>query len=249
MMKRILSLVLISVLLVVSTSLPAAAFPRENHIDEGAKEKYLKELYEQYVYLPHEQFLMHLEEVYDHKMNDGETDWSIVCVYFEQLYPAAWKAGVVGGRRVYAPGEIYPFIYGFGLYDAKSNRFIDFYDYPDPFADYDYPPDTFGKDNNAHDLFDRYEDLYEVWQSLDISISTPEYYGNPHLIGDANGDLELNIIDATHIQRYTADLISKYIIANDEADTDRDGSITILDATRIQRTLANLCDIDGNPCI
>ena len=162
---------------------------------------------------------------------------------------AAWKAGVVGGRRVYAPGEIYPFIYGFGLYDAKSNRFIDFYDYPDPFADYDYPPDTFGKDNNAHDMFDRYEDLYEVWQSLDISISTPEYYGNPHLIGDANGDLELNIIDATHIQRYTADLISKYIIANDEADTDRDGSITILDATRIQRTLANLCDIDGNPCI
>lgn len=230
MKKRILSLVLISVLLVVSTSLPAAAFPRENHIDEGAKEKYLKELYEQYVYLPHEQFLMHLEEVYDHKMNDGETDWSIVCVYFEQLFPAAWKAGVVGGRRVYAPGEIYPFIYGFGLYDAKLDCFFDFYD-------------------NSTDLFGKYEDLYEVWQSLDISISTPEYYGVPHIIGDANGDLDLSIIDATHIQRYTADLISKYIIANDEADTDRDGSITILDATRIQRTLANLCNIDGSPCI
>ena len=175
MIRRILSLVLIAVLLVVSTSLPAAAFPLENHIDQDAKETYLKKLYEQYEDLPPEKCLMHLEEVYNHKMNNGETDWSIVCVYFNQLFPAAMKSGIVGGRRVYAPGEIYPFIYGFGLYDAKSDLFIDFYDYPDPFGECDNPPDTFGKYNNAHDMFDKYEDLYEVWQSLDISISTPEY--------------------------------------------------------------------------
>ena len=61
------------------------------------------------------------------------------------------------------------------------------------------------------------------------------------LIGDADGDGEVTILDATAIQRDLANLPNASF---DEAaaDTDSDGGITILDATMIQRYLVNLID-------
>ena len=55
--------------------------------------------------------------------------------------------------------------------------------------------------------------------------------------GDSDGDGEVTILDATHIQRYLA----AFDVPNFNevtADADNDGSITILDATAIQRYLA-----------
>ena len=69
------------------------------------------------------------------------------------------------------------------------------------------------------------------------------------LRGDADGDGEVTILDATRIQRYLADLITSEELAMDAADPDADGNVTILDATRIQRVLAELCDMDGNPAV
>lgn len=62
-----------------------------------------------------------------------------------------------------------------------------------------------------------------------------------HLIGDANSDYEVNIKDATLIQRYCAGLtylnryVCKYV-----ADTDNDATITVKDATMIQKYCAGL---------
>ena len=58
------------------------------------------------------------------------------------------------------------------------------------------------------------------------------------ILGDADGDGKVTILDATRIQRYLASLSD---MTDDEltaADADQDGSVTILDATRIQRYLA-----------
>lgn len=59
------------------------------------------------------------------------------------------------------------------------------------------------------------------------------------LLGDADLDGEVTILDATAIQRYLADYITLSDDAMKTADADRDGDITILDATVIQRWLAD----------
>ena len=61
-----------------------------------------------------------------------------------------------------------------------------------------------------------------------------------YLIGDADRDGEITILDATHIQRrlagiYDADRLEDYL-----SDVDGDGQLSILDATCIQRRLAGM---------
>ena len=55
--------------------------------------------------------------------------------------------------------------------------------------------------------------------------------------GDVDGDRNVTILDATHIQRELAGLDNARFV-DEAADTDGDGEVTILDATCIQRWLA-----------
>lgn len=61
----------------------------------------------------------------------------------------------------------------------------------------------------------------------------------PRIIGDANGNGLVCILDSTAIQRYLASLSTLTFIRK-AADADGDGMITILDANAIQRYLAQL---------
>ena len=58
------------------------------------------------------------------------------------------------------------------------------------------------------------------------------------LLGDADGDGDVTILDATAIQRKLAALSTEFVEA--AADADGDSELTILDATAIQRYLAGL---------
>ena len=60
--------------------------------------------------------------------------------------------------------------------------------------------------------------------------------------GDADGDGEVTILDATRIQRCIAELEPANNISMKNAEADGDGMVTILDATRIQRLIAELID-------
>ena len=61
----------------------------------------------------------------------------------------------------------------------------------------------------------------------------------PVILGDANGDGNLDITDATCIQRHLAEFpVYEYI--EEASDTDGDGQVSILDVTMIQRYLAQL---------
>ena len=61
------------------------------------------------------------------------------------------------------------------------------------------------------------------------------------LLGDADGDGAITILDVTCIQRKLANLIgSGETYIEDAADADADGDVSILDATHIQRLLAGL---------
>jgi surface antigen len=59
------------------------------------------------------------------------------------------------------------------------------------------------------------------------------------ILGDADGDGTVSIVDATTIQRRLASLTTAAFVKA-AADADEDGSVTIVDATAIQRHLAHL---------
>lgn len=64
----------------------------------------------------------------------------------------------------------------------------------------------------------------------------PKYTPSP-LLGDANADGDVDISDATWIQRYLAEMISKDQVFFDGADVDKDGEAGVSDVTFIQRWL------------
>ncbi len=79
------------------------------------------------------------------------------------------------------------------------------------------------------------EDSYaqEYAQSKDIKFAVK-------IMGDTEQDGEVNIKDATAIQKYLAEIISFSTMQKDVADFNKDGKITIADATAIQKKLAGL---------
>lgn len=76
----------------------------------------------------------------------------------------------------------------------------------------------------------------------DVYAAEPDYivHCDPcGIIGDADKDGDLTILDATHIQLYKAELIGENEIDLTASDYDGDSDVTIMDATAIQRKLAN----------
>ena len=66
----------------------------------------------------------------------------------------------------------------------------------------------------------------------------------PVLLGDADGDGDVTVLDATAIQRQLAELQNE-TFCEEAADVDRDGEVTVFDATYIQRWLAELSCPEG----
>ena len=133
--------------------------------------------------------------------------------------------GVFGNKIILSqPYTCVPFALGWGVFDVKSNAFYDLID--------------------AWDM--GFDSLHEIWNGLKSD-------GAVKLIGDADGDGALSILDATRIQRVLVDLESEPHELYEQldqsdfvhgypigcvSDYDRDGSLTILDATKIQRGIA-----------
>ena len=60
------------------------------------------------------------------------------------------------------------------------------------------------------------------------------------LLGDVDGDSNVEVRDSTWIQRYVAKEEMPFVINKATADVDGDGTITVMDATAIQYYLANM---------
>ena len=160
------------------------------------------------------------EEYYHMVYKDDEPvgwDWILVSALDCSIeYCTVLFDSVVGGRALSAGAWPYrPFLFGYGIFDMKQDRYFDLTEID----------------------FDDYDGLYELWQDYKIDSMTLGVCEFPVLIGDADGDSEVSILDATRIQRYLADLCKRTDIALKNSDADGDGEVTILDATRIQRDL------------
>lgn len=60
------------------------------------------------------------------------------------------------------------------------------------------------------------------------------------ILGDVNGDKEVNVKDATIIQKVSAEILTLSAEYAKAADIDGDGSITIKDATFVQKYIAGI---------
>ena len=73
----------------------------------------------------------------------------------------------------------------------------------------------------------------QITNALSITNTKP-------LIGDANIDGEVNILDATVIQRYVASIDDMTEQQKALSDVDSDNEVTVFDATIVQRYVADI---------
>ncbi len=212
-MKKVLAL-LLSVSLIIGCGIVSASAEYMRSPSEDKSYLYFDKLYDQYEYLVPPEEIEQYDELYYHTDIKGEVDWALVYICYDCILDTVIVRGILGGKTIYLPGPEYPFTIGYGLYDVAEGQFYDLW-------------------NNS--LFDKYDGLFEVWQSINTSGIEPEKY-----LGDANGDDDVDIVDATYIQRYLVDIVSRNDIAQYQADFDKDGEVSVLDATCIQRYLSDL---------
>ncbi len=151
-----------------------------------------------------------------------------------------------------------------GNYDMLYAHFEDSFEAPEYVvfigcvgpAAYAYGSEEFGDYIVVHHELDAYYDishyvyvpaeqkvytLREAWDNEDIDILPAFESGRVgRLRGDANKDGELNIKDATYIQKHIANI--KGYKSNYYMNYDNDGRVTINDATAIQKALAGIKD-------
>ena len=140
--------------------------------------------------------------------------------------PWDYPYGVFGNKLIAQEQSerCFPFKLNMGVYSKKNNAFYDLID--------------------AWDM--NFDGLHEKLNAID----TPMYGWGIYMIGDADHDGSLSILDATRIQRIMAGLDKDDYFGSFQTclrgfqgsllDYDRDGGLSILDATKIQRCLADL---------
>lgn len=74
----------------------------------------------------------------------------------------------------------------------------------------------------------------------------PTALSKSYMLGDVNLDGEINILDATHIQKMLVSLVESDNESNALADVNSDNSVDIIDATLIQKYCAGLVDGFGS---
>ena len=72
--------------------------------------------------------------------------------------------------------------------------------------------------------------------------ATTETIVESNILGDVNGDGQINITDATMVQQAVAELIELTDEQKAAADTDGDGKLSISDATMIQKYIAEIIE-------
>lgn len=96
-------------------------------------------------------------------------------------------------------------------------------------------------DGSKTDMNAVYMDGYMVFTANHFSVYALAVEDGMQLLqGDANGDGEVSILDATHIQKYLTGLVDDNDILFSVSDVNGDGEVSILDATYIQKQLTGL---------
>ena len=237
-MKRILAVLLTAILLISCLPLSAMAAATDTApVSSASIEQKFKLLLEDMeldptIYRADRYFY---EELAQYPQDDPE--WVLIRAGLSDIrleHGETAHHGTLGNKHIDSSGISSPFSFDFGVYDVKKNAFYDLVD-------------AWSMD---------FTDLRSVWNSLPGDIHQDGLAANKFLIGDADNDGEITILDATRVQRILADLEAQDwdlthvwdwwdlgVRLGAECDYDRDGELTILDATKLQRSVAELPNI------
>ena len=162
------------------------------------------------------------EELYFHTDESGAVDWILVKAELGGVISMVIVDAVVEGVHIYSKNSHFPFAAMYGIYDVKQGKFFDL---------------TAIQPSEL----EHYDGLYDAFRSQDLSGIVLQTK-----VGDANGDGQVGIVDATFIQRYVADMIPKQAVVLSAADVDGDEEVSSIDVTLIQRNEAMMCNVDGS---
>ena len=116
-------------------------------------------------------------------------------------------------------------------------------------AHYDSTTQKMVVDTQATSYVQNFEGMYDYASDWMLSRAAwlseqfaPDYVPSP-LLGDADLNREVDIIDATAIQRHVAGIVTLSQEAQLVADVDRDGDVTIVDTTLLQRHLVGMPNV------
>ena len=97
-----------------------------------------------------------------------------------------------------------------------------------------------GAYKNLKDLGDNTYRVTKITGAVTVSVTTTESETASYILGDADSDGDVTIIDATYIQRALVGITVTSDFTEAAADVDGDGDMTILDVTLIQRYLVGI---------
>lgn len=87
---------------------------------------------------------------------------------------------------------------------------------------------------------DRVMEMFNMYLlPADSGVYTPSYQ-DEQILGDADSDGKVTVLDSTYIQKYLTSIIQEDAINLITADAYKDTKITVLDATCIQKYLAHI---------
>lgn len=116
-------------------------------------------------------------------------------------------------------------------------------------AHYDSTTQKMVVDTQATSYVQNFEGMYDYASDWMLSRAAwlseqfaPDYVPSP-LLGDADLNREVDIIDATAIQRHVAGIVTLSQEAQLAADVDRDGDVAIIDTTLLQRHLVGMTNV------
>ena len=116
-------------------------------------------------------------------------------------------------------------------------------------AHYDSTTQKMVVDTQATSYVQNFEGMYDYASDWMLSRAAwlseqfaPDYVPSP-LLGDADLNREVDIIDATAIQRHVAGIVTLSQEAQLAADVDRDGDVAIIDTTLLQRHLVGMPNV------
>lgn len=116
-------------------------------------------------------------------------------------------------------------------------------------AHYDSTTQKMVVDTQATSYVQNFEGMYDYASDWMLSRAAwlseqfaPDYVPSP-LLGDADLNREVDIIDATAIQRHVAGIVTLSPEAQLAADVDRDGDVAIVDTTLLQRHLVGMPNV------
>ena len=229
-MKRILSIVLFVIIAVLSLAVSSGAEeldPTSNKYQAN----FNRFLYGDYADEP--DFVADYEiyeEVYYHYAQDGTEDWVIISA--SETPEPGMCHGIFDCVALIECPSCSPFSLGLGVYDVQS--------------------DTFYSLEEAWDM--DFSELHKTFLDIMFGDEPIRGYYQCRLLGDADKDGELSVIDATLIQRYDVkisdlkddelDLGYSYKVYGPDveyiSDFNCDGERDVIDATCLQRYLVGL---------